>query len=196
LSELPGYEGVLSGELGLLYETGVASRRSFQTILTEADYELAGRPPLEVSLELGAEELVVIVLHAKAFDDLESWQRRQRASVALKEYLDSSHPAQKLAVLGDFNDDVDSSISAGQPSPYQNFVADRSRYAFATAALSASGQSSTLHHGDMIDHHLVSNELWATFIDGSAEVLDVEDFIAVEAAAASDHRPVVSRYER
>jgi hypothetical protein len=47
----------------------------------------------------------------------------------------------------------------------------------------------------MIDHHLVTNELMATFIDGSAEVLDVEDYIASTASSASDHRPVLSRYE-
>ncbi|HVJ16282.1 MAG TPA: endonuclease/exonuclease/phosphatase family protein [Polyangiaceae bacterium] len=207
VSELPGYDGILAGdaalgkqELGLLYRTSSASRRSAEPILTELDYEFAGRPPLEVRLVLAGndadEELVVIVLHAKAFGDLSSWERRQRASLALEEYLDEAHPEAKLAVLGDFNDDVDTSISAGQPSPYENFLAARTRYVFATQGLSASGQSSTLHHPDMIDHHLVSNELWATFIDGSAEVLEVEDFVASPASAASDHRPVVTRYER
>jgi endonuclease/exonuclease/phosphatase family metal-dependent hydrolase len=203
LAELPEYEGVLASSdapggqgLGFLYKTSVAGLRSATAILTSYEYEFAGRPPLEAMLETEADELVVIALHAKAFDDLSSWQRRQSASLALKAYLDASYPTQKVAVLGDYNDDVDVSIASGLASPYENFVVDRTHYAFPTAALSAAGDSSTLYNSDMVDHHLVSNELLATFIDGSAEVLDVADYSASQASAASDHYPVVSRYER
>ena len=62
-------------------------------------------------------DIVVIVLHMKAFDDVPSWQRRQSAANALKSYLDTNYPTQKVIVVGDWNDDVDTSITAGQASP-------------------------------------------------------------------------------
>ena len=55
---------------------------------------------------------MVIVLHAKAMSDMDSWQRRVDASRALKTYLDGTWPSAKVLVIGDFNDDVDVSISS------------------------------------------------------------------------------------
>jgi endonuclease/exonuclease/phosphatase family metal-dependent hydrolase len=205
-ASLPNYEGLLGapiedGQQGLavLYRAGAVLPRASSLILADRSYDFGGRPPLEVTFDLApkaASRLVVIVLHAKAFADLGSWQRRQRASLALQAYLDATYPSQQVIVLGDFNDDVVGSITPERESPYDNFVADARRYSFATADLSREGLSSTLHSPAMIDHHLVTNELAARYLDGSAELLDVEDYGSAPAQAVSDHHPVVSHYER
>ena len=98
---------------------------------------------------------------------MSSWQRRLNASNALKSYLDTTYPTQKVIVVGDWNDDVDTSITSGQASPYQNFVSDAADYAFPTRALSLAGVSSTTSYTDMIDHHLTTNELYATLVPAS-----------------------------
>lgn len=213
-SQLTGYTGFLAGEsvvtsgstyygateqkVGIVYKSSVATLVSAKIILTAYDYDFAGRPPLEVKLNVTlngtTEQVVVIVLHAKAFNDVASWQRRLNASNALKSYLDTTYPTQKVIVVGDWNDDVDTSITAGQASPYQNFVSDAANYVFPTRALSLAGVTSTTGYPDMIDHHLNTNEVYATLVPSSTEVYRVDSFIASYDASTSDHYPVLSRY--
>jgi endonuclease/exonuclease/phosphatase family metal-dependent hydrolase len=213
-SQLTGYTGFLAGEstvtsgstyygateqkVGILYKSSVATLVGAKIILTAYDTDFAGRPPLEVKLNVTlngtTEQVVVIVLHAKAFNDLSSWQRRLNASNALKSYLDTTYPTQKVIVVGDWNDDVDTSITAGQASPYQNFVDDAADYAFPTRALSLAGVTSTTSYTDMIDHHLNTNELYATLVPSSTEVYRVDSYIGSYDATTSDHFPVLSRY--
>jgi hypothetical protein len=213
-SQLAGYTGFLASEsvvtggsasygateqkVGILYKSSVATLLGAKIILTAYDSDFAGRPPLEVKLRVAlngeTEDVVFIVMHGKAFNDLTSWQRRANASAALKSYLDATYPTQKVFVVGDYNDDVDTSITSGQASPYKNFVDDAARYTFPTAALSAAGISSTTSYTDMIDHHLNSNEAAATYVPGSAQVYRVDSYVPSYDASTSDHYPVLSRY--
>jgi endonuclease/exonuclease/phosphatase family metal-dependent hydrolase len=213
-SQLTGYTGFLASEsvvtsgstyysageqrVGILYKSSLATLLGAKVILTANDADFAGRPPLEVKLRVtlngATEDIVVIVLHMKAFDDVPSWQKRQNASNALKSYIDTTYPTQKVIVVGDWNDDVDTSITSGQATPYQNFVTDAADYAFPTHALSLAGVSSTTSYTDMIDHHLNTNELNATLVAGSAEVYRVDSYISSYDASTSDHYPVLTRY--
>ncbi|HSU15337.1 lamin tail domain-containing protein [Longimicrobium sp.] len=214
LKTLSGYTGILANDAAvtggstwytateqkpaLLWKTAAASLVSAKVILTANDNDFAGRPPLEVKLHVtlngGSEDIVFIVLHMKAFNDVASWQRRQNAAVALKSYLDATYPTQKVIVVGDWNDDVDTSITAGQPSPYANFVADAARYSFPTTALTNAGIASTVSFTDMIDHQLETNELAATYVAGSVKVYRVDSYISSYGTTTSDHYPVLSRY--
>jgi endonuclease/exonuclease/phosphatase family metal-dependent hydrolase len=214
-SKLSGYAGFLANDplvtsgssfyttseqkVGILYKSSVATLQSARIILTQNDYEFAGRPPLEVKLRVSVngvtDDIVVIVLHAKAFDDTASWQRRRDASIALKSYLDSTYPTQKVMVVGDFNDDVDTSITAGQQSPYQNFVNDSADYEFLTEPLSLSGQSSTVSYPDVIDHHLASDDMAGAYIANTVQIYRVDQYIASYGTSTSDHYPVLTRYD-
>jgi hypothetical protein len=213
-SQLTGYTGLLAGEsgvtggstyygateqkVGLLYKSSMATLLGAKIILTAYDADFAGRPPLEVKLRMtlngATEDVVFIVVHAKAFNDDASWQRRANASAALKSYLDTTYPTQKVFVVGDFNDDVDTSITAGKASPYKNFVDDAARYSFPTKALSDAGATSTTSYTDMIDHHLVTNEASADFVPGSVQVYRVDSYVPNYDASTSDHYPVLTRY--
>lgn len=193
------FYGAAEQKVGLVYRTTEVQVLSARVILTERDSDFAGRPPLEARLRVSpggapAQELVLIVLHMKAFADASSYQRRVAAGAALKAYLDATYPTQAVAVVGDFNDDVDTSITAGQPSPYKAFVDDAARYTFPTLALSQAGLSSTASYPDVIDHHLVTNELAARLVPNSVEALRLEASIANYADSTSDHYPVLSSY--
>lgn len=213
-ARLPGYSGVLANEtsvaggasfydngeqkVALLYKSSVATLRGARIILTGNNDEFAGRPPLEVRLGItlngATEEWIVIVLHAKAFNDEASRQRRANASATLKAYLDATYPTQKVLVIGDWNDDVDTSITPGKATPYANFVADSARYRFPTAALSAAGTSSTVRYPDLVDHHLITNEVAAGYVATSAMVYRADTYLPNYEATTSDHFPVVTRY--
>jgi endonuclease/exonuclease/phosphatase family metal-dependent hydrolase len=216
-AQLPGYAGFLAKEpnvvngaafysgfnnmeqnVGILYKTSVATVTDARVILTANDNDFAGRPPLQVTLRVtlngATENIVVIVLHAKCCSDSGSWAQRRNAANALKSYLDTNYPTRKVWVIGDFNDDVDTSITPGSASPYANFVNDAADYRFPTAVLSDFGISSTTRFQDTIDHHLNSNEANATYVDGSVEVFRVDNFISNYDATTSDHYPVLTRY--
>lgn len=213
-TNLPGYDGFLSNDarvtsggsfytsteqkLGILYKSSVVTVQSARLILTANDFDFAGRPPLEVTLTATVDgktqSLTVIVVHAKAVDDTASYDRRLNASIALKSYLDSTHPSDRVIVAGDFNDDVDTSITVGRPSPYKNFVDDVSRYSFPTKVFSAAGQGTTMSYPDAIDHHLLTNELAALFLAGSAEIFRADQFVPNYGSTTTDHLPTITRY--
>jgi endonuclease/exonuclease/phosphatase family metal-dependent hydrolase len=217
LAALPGYDGMLANDpfvedgpayysdfgnteqkVALVYRTDDVTLDSARVILTDQDYAFAGRPPvafhLSVSLDSAMEHLIVVVLHAKAGSDNASRDRRDQAAAALKAYLDTTWPTQRVLVIGDFNDDVDTSITAGQPSPYRYFVTDSADYAFPTETLSMAGDASTVSYSDVIDHQLDTNEAFADYVQGSAEVFRADRYIADYANTTSDHYPVIARY--
>lgn len=214
---LPGYTGFLANEpfvvngpayysgfsnteqkVGLLYKSSVATLIGAKIILTANDYDFGGRPPMEVTLRVTlngtTEDLVIIVLHNKCCSDATSWQRRQNASVALKNYLDTTYPTQKVWVIGDWNDDTDTSITVGSPTPWANFLSDPARYTFPTKALSDAHIASTVSYPDFIDHQLFTNEAGAIYIAGSANVIRADNYVSSYGTTTTDHYPVFSRY--
>ena len=216
-AQLPGYAGFIAKEpnvvngaafysdfnnteqnVGILYKTSIATVTDARVILTANDFDFAGRPPMQVTLRVtlngATENIVVIVLHAKCCSDSDSWTRRRNAANALKSYLDANFPTQKVWVIGDFNDDVDTSITPQHASPYANFVNDTASYRFPTKALSDAGIASTVSFPDTIDHHLNSNEANGAYVAGSVEAFRVDSFIPNYGSTTSDHFPVLSRY--
>lgn len=214
-AKLPGYDGFLANDpivdqgsdfyhrseqkVGFLYKTDIVEVQSATIILTDFDYAFAGRPPLEVSTQvtLGGDtrQVIVIVMHAKALTDAKSLQRRKDGAAALKQYLDTTHADRNVIVIGDFNDDIDTSIRKGEQSPYKPFVDDSDDYVFATEALTLAGKSSTTRYKDVIDHHLLSDDLAEHYIADSAEAYLVDEYIDDYDATTTDHYPVISRYQ-
>lgn len=182
----------------ILWRSSLATLVGARVILTANDHAFAGRPPLEVQLDVtlggATERVVVIVLHMKAFADQPSWERRRDAATALKGYLDATWPTQRVLVIGDWNDDVDRSIVAGQATPYEALVADSARYRFITASLSAAGTSTIAGYPDPIDHHLATNEAAAAAVASATRVLRPDQQITGFTERVSDHFPVLTRY--
>ena len=217
IAQLSGYAGFLANDpivtdgaayysdfdnteqkVGIIYNTSVATIQSAKVILKENNSDFAGRPPVEVRLSAKVDgvtqDLVMILLHAKAGSRSGDWDLRSRASAALKNYLDTTWPTATVMVIGDFNDDVDASITKPKASPYKNFVDDAADYTFPTRALSDAGVTSTVYYTDMIDHHLATNELIAKYVSGSVEVFRADQYLADYDQTTSDHFPVLSRY--
>ncbi|HZI09392.1 MAG TPA: putative Ig domain-containing protein, partial [Myxococcus sp.] len=219
-AQLPGYQGFLANDVsyvpggpswysageqkpGILYDSTLTFRGA-QLILTSDAADFAGRPPLRVDFTLrvgGADtSLVVIVLHMKAFEDERSYAQRQRAGAALKNYLGTVLPSERAVVIGDWNDDVDQSISRGDggtplPSPFEPFVLDTQDYTFITLPLSLGGERTTVAFREAIDHTLATNELAAEYVSNTVRVLRPDQWIADYGNIVSDHYPVVSRYD-
>jgi len=218
LDGLPGYAAVVANDprvvggatyyngfsnleqkVGLVYKTSVATLLGAQVILGANDFEFAGRPPVEYRLRIAlngtTEDIVVIVLHAKAGADGASYDRRAAGAAALKTYIDTTWPTRKVFVIGDLNDDLDTSITTGRISSYANFVGDVTRYGTPTKALSDARISSMASYPDIVDHQIVTNEAAAALVAGSVTVYRVDQFITGYTTTTSDHFPVLVRYE-
>lgn len=217
IDSLDGYEGLLANDpfvqsdsayyndfgnneqkVGLIYKPDLITVNAAQPILTDYDYEFAGRPPLEVQLTatIGGQsaDIVVILIHAKCCTDNEAYDRKEAAANALKSYLDSTWDTENVMVIGDFNDDIDTSISSGRESVYKPFVDDAENYTFPTIVLSENNISSTTGYPDVIDHHLNSNEFYSFYVSGSVMSFQPEDYVANYASTTSDHYPILTRY--
>lgn len=164
----------------------------------------AGRYPLYFEFDYNYEgeryPIYAVVIHAKAFDDQESYERRKTAAQDLYDYLQEQKPEANIVFLGDYNDDVDESIyePGGDPeeTPYQAFVENPDHFEVVTKTLSESGESSTVNYPDMIDHITMSNELYSFYMDGSADAYtEVEDFIDNYGETTSDHYPIWSKFD-
>lgn len=213
LADLPGYHGLLvtdpSVALGSeFYWSGeqkvallVRDRfeiESARVILPEHAWDFGGRPPMEVKLRFWEDgkrrTLVVIVAHFKAMASADGYARRVASAAALEDFLSSEYPTRWVMVIGDFNDDIDTSTYFGHASPFAQ-LADSPNYRFATDALSEDGVATTTHFSATIDHHLVTDDLAERFVEGSARVLRVDAHIEDYDQSTSDHYPVLTRYD-
>ncbi|MFN1834377.1 DUF5689 domain-containing protein [Balneola sp. MJW-20] len=138
------------------------------------------------------EEIYSFNIHAKAFDDLDSYDQRLNASAQLKTYLDNQHPDDQVFFIGDYNDEVTTSITAGQDSPYKNFLDDQ-EYTILTESLESSGFESQ-SSGSFIDHISVTSELMGDYFEGTERV-ENPSYIGSYLSTTSDHFPVWVRFD-
>lgn len=192
-------------KLGFIYKTDVIRPRRIGNELTQFASEFAGRPPFQMEAEVTLPDTSLIVtfitLHMKAFNDQRSYDRRKAASGRLKNHIDFTTLSTKpVVVLGDLNDRLTTSITAGRTSPYENFVADTSNFSFTTLDLERNGTNTFCFtarcaSGSTIDHILITDELYGAYIAGSAGAYDeVFDADASYLSSTSDHLPVFSRF--
>jgi Bacterial Ig-like domain/Ig-like domain CHU_C associated len=145
-------------------------------------------------------QLRFIIVHAKANTSptLTSYNRRKAGNDSLRTHLNTFYPNDNIIFLGDFNDDLDSTITAGinpKFSSYKQFVDDVTNFFPPTLALSLAGKKSTVSFNDVIDHVMISNEMKCSYMPGTAAILtDVASLIPNYGNTTSDHYPVFTRY--
>lgn len=194
-------------KIGFIYDTNVVQVRQIRHILEEFSHPFASRPPLqlEATVTLPDTSLVItfIVVHMKAFSDVESYERRVDASSRLKNHIDfTALDREPVILLGDFNDELERSTSAGRTSPYVNFVDDPDGFSFLTLPLEQAGAGSFCSNasctstGSFLDHILITDELFASYLPGSAGFIpDLTSDINLFGNSTSDHLPVVARFD-
>ena len=208
-----GYAGVLgpnvssspvfNQRLAFIYNTSVIQVVSTQAVISGTNF--GGRAPFEMiaNVTLGGvtRQMRFIALHAKASSDLESYNKRLAGSAQLKTYVDGLlAQGIPVVVLGDFNDELTTSISGGRPSPYLNFIAD-ANYSFATQRLNDQnigtfcGNSPTCSTGSTIDHILLAGGAEAGYVADSGDRYgELLTGIPQYTQTTSDHLPVLARF--
>jgi hypothetical protein len=155
-----------------------------------------------VTLEGVSRQLNVILVHAKAGSTQSDHDRRLAGVQELKDTLDLYHSTASTLIIGDYNDALDKPIFTGATvTSYQPIVADSTdgdHYRSITLPLQRAGQSSMTGFPNIVDNHIISNELAPVFISSSPKVLTdvtqvVPDYVTAE--NTSDHFPVLSRFD-
>lgn len=138
----------------------------------------------------GRVRFLMVVVHLKAFGDVQSRTRRQLASEMLTKIIEDIRERERLPVVlgGDFNERLDTDVlSALKASPdLFALTADDA----ADDAISYVGNS----HRSLIDHVVVSRDVQLGEISGDdAAIVRLDRSIRDFAAQVSDHVPIVLR---
>jgi uncharacterized protein YdeI (BOF family) len=153
----------------------------------------------DVTVNGVTKRMMFVGMHAKANTaptDI-SYQRRQLDARVLKDYLDRDYPNIPFILMGDLNDDIDVSIYDNvSPSSYKNFVDDPTRYRFLTGQTSLTDRTkSTVGFSAMIDHVMISNEVYNAYETNSARVGMPDLYIPTYGSTTTtDHYPVMARF--
>ncbi|HTI12691.1 MAG TPA: choice-of-anchor J domain-containing protein [Puia sp.] len=142
-----------------------------------------------------------INIHAKANTApvLTAYARRKDGAHALDSLIKADYVLDNVAVLGDFNDDLNQTITAGVNPPvtsYSSFTIDDSAlYSFPTMPLSPAGQHSDVNFTSVIDNVVITKPLANFYLPSSATVLsDVSGLVSKYSTTTTDHYPVFTQY--
>ncbi|HMH23903.1 MAG TPA: choice-of-anchor J domain-containing protein [Puia sp.] len=128
-----------------------------------------------------------------------SYMRRKHGATILDSLIQALYPADNVIVLGDYNDDLNQTITAGiagGETSYSAFtITDASRYIFPTKPLSPAGQHSDVSFSSVIDNVIASTAMTPYYFPGSATVLsDVSSLVAKYGTTTTDHYPVLTQF--
>lgn len=163
----------------------------------------SGRYPFlmtaDVTLNCVTKKINFVLIHAKANTSptATSYARRKAAATELHDTLMTYFPTDNIIILGDFNDDLDQSITAGfTTTSYSAFTTDSANFFSPTLALSLAGKKSTVTYNDVIDHVMLSNEMQPYYMPSTANILtDVASLVSNYGKTTTDHYPVFTRYQ-
>ena len=186
--------------------SNVSSRGLMRNSATANTNWATGRFPFmlsaTVTLEGVSKDMNFIVIHAKAGSEQSDYQKRLGGAQELKDTLDRYYSNTFNLLIGDYNDALHTSIYPGSSSSsYLSFVMDSTdtdHYKSITLPLGLAGQTTMINYPNVIDNHLISNEVAPFYIPQSARVVtdvtsQVPDYVT--AGNTSDHYPVLSRYD-
>ena len=142
-----------------------------------------------------------INVHAKANTSpvLTAYNRRADGAHALDSLLKAQYPADNVVILGDFNDDLNTTITAGINPPVTSWsaftITDSALYKFPTQPLSPAGQHSDVNFTSVIDNVIVSDTMSRFYLPNSATVRsDVAALVNSYGSTTTDHYPVFTQY--
>ncbi|MFN5478388.1 MAG: endonuclease/exonuclease/phosphatase family protein, partial [Chitinophagaceae bacterium] len=199
-------------KLAFVYKTATVQRLNHHGVMrvgasTNASYNWSnGRFPLLMEANITnngfSQKVYFIGLHAKAntADHITSYNRRLGAAQELRDTLLLRYPTNNWIVLGDYNDDLDRTITTqvapNTNSSYLPFL-NESSFVPVTLPLSLQGVRSTVGYPDIIDHVTISNEMNRFYVPSSATVLRslVESLVPNYGTTTSDHFPVMTEFQ-
>lgn len=206
-------------KLGFIYKTSTVDSIAARPLLLGAQSQIVNYPTGNASsfwasgrlpymfiadaTVAGIKKRVHLVgIHAKANESganaQVAYNRRVFDNNVLKDSLDAQFGNVNLILLGDYNDDVDvtvANISETTNSSYKMFTDDTQNYKVVTDVLSNAGLRSFISLDNVIDHVMISDELFQDYLSSSSKVIIPFDLISDYQTTTSDHLPVMARFK-
>jgi hypothetical protein len=186
--------------------SGVKTRGFLRTSNSAYNNFASGRFPYQLSarvtIDIVARNINFFLIHGKSGSTSSDYDRRKGGASEMKDSLDKFYPTATNIILGDFNDDLDKTISSGSGtlSSYDKIVKDSTdsiHYVSITLPLSYAGENSTISYRDVIDHQVISDEADSMYIRSSVAIR--KDVLSVvpdyNTRNTSDHYPVFSQFK-
>jgi len=158
----------------------------------------SGRLPLFahlVSLDY-ADTLFLIGIHLKAHTGTDEKKRasyfNRRESAMLLNQWQVSHPAKKVIIAGDWNDDIDQSNYQDTLSPFSQVMDESGEYLFEKE--SYAGENSWYYGNSMIDHIWVNASIYASFKPNSQKILPLDWYLNAYPSEVSDNFPIFASF--
>ncbi|MCC5944240.1 MAG: fibronectin type III domain-containing protein [Bernardetiaceae bacterium] len=154
----------------------------------------------QVNINGVLDTLRFINIHARAnsgADPLGRYNMRKYDVGVLEDTLRTHYGNDKIVFLGDYNDDIDETVANVAPitlTTYDAFMSRPDHYRGVTLPLSLAGFRSYPTRSNVIDHIIISNELFDNAIFES-EWVHYEVYHGEYLTTTSDHLPVSSRLE-
>ncbi|MFT4734334.1 MAG: hypothetical protein ACI9K1_001290, partial [Arcticibacterium sp.] len=153
----------------------------------------------DVSIDGVERRLHIVGIHARANrnnpDEREEVYNMRKIDVqVLKDSLDRYFSLASIIMAGDFNDDVDETVVSGlTESTYANFANDN-KWGIPSGELSKKGEKSFIGFDNVIDHIVISDELFESIIPEGTELL--LPFVEIDEYPdnTSDHLPITGRF--
>lgn len=188
--------------LGFIWKPATVDSIAYRTIADSGNwsqFQGVKRLPAELTINARVQgttrRMRIINIHADAGAGLSDYNRRVSDARFLKNQMDRELRNEAFILLGDYNDDVDESITSGQPTPYANFINDAANYRIVTEFLSRRGAQSFAGVGaQMIDHICISRQIFAAHLDSTQRVENTV-YIPNYVSTTSDHFPVWTRID-
>jgi len=213
VNQIPNWSYIVSGSgdgytrVGILYNNITVQIDSFATIFSDMSTPFP-RAPLLVKLHWQGQEMIVITVHLKAYDDniivdndpQDNEYRRKYACELLDQYIETNFPNSKVIILGDMNDQIQ------DPEDYNvfmTFLDKPEEYYFTDMPIALNSNSNNCSYpkySSQIDHILITNELYDAFdlSNRYVKAINIENFVVGGLSSyytyISDHRPVGSRF--
>ncbi|MFT3845249.1 MAG: T9SS type A sorting domain-containing protein [Lacibacter sp.] len=210
LATSPSSGNWLPGQkLAFIYRKSIFSNVTARGLLTSSSNAYSnwasGRFPFmlsaTVTINSTSKDVNFIVIHGKAGATLSDYTRRLAGAQELKDSFDLRYNTSNTILIGDYNDALNTSIyTSASVSSYNPIIMDSTdadRYNSITLPLGVAGQSSMISFPNVIDNHIISNEMEPYYVPGSAQIkTDVVTIVPdyITAHNTSDHYPVFSKY--
>ncbi len=164
---------------------------------TSSSFWSSGRLPFmatfDVTIQGTTRRIRMINIHSKSGSAQADYDRRKYDVKVLHDSLVAHYPHDNIVLLGDFNDDVDSSILTGAESTYKIMVDDADNFKVLTYPLSQTGAGSFPSSNSFLDHIVISDELFNAYLVNSTAIEDARNLISNYVNTTSDHLPVSTR---
>lgn len=180
-------------EIGYLYKEYAFTSVSTLTQLFDDDSNFFPRQVVRFDVtHASGLEVTFMNLHLKCCgaDNSPEQDRREGASIAIKEYVDTNLSDKAVIVIGDFNDEI-----TGLSTPFQNFIDDSNNYEFADMAIAEGNEAGWSYPSwpSHIDHILITDELFDKV--RNVQTVLPEDCVIGYDGNVSDHRPVLASFK-